>query len=692
MLFALLRCVLFVLCSMKRAGPSNQQPLSKSARQDVRAELVARASGTKACIARVLQTLQQRGLLNDDHLGCDDEARKLTKAAHGHADTNTPYGRVVQNMAIQLVNGQTFGWEFIHPLAFLWYMTSKSARLGELMAAAISSAAGGILSLLLYGDEFTPGNPLRPDGGRKIFAFYYAFLEWPVWMLHHRDAWFCFGSLRVNVIEKAVGGTAAIFSKIVQTMFTTTPANFTDGCFIVVKGAEIMMRAMFKGIIADEKGLKEAWDIKGQAGTKPCISCQNIFNFIHKRNGDAGYKLGLNNVSRESWIPHTNESLIELHDQVACLPRSQREQGETDRGLNYNPIGLIGQPELRAIIAPESQYFRDWQHTYCSNGVASIQLGCALNKLKTDAVLKRQGIGLSKITEYCSHYSLPRTRGKVSTNWWDAHYLGEGYVRQFAADVLEMVPLLAAFLADVVRPLGRLVEDLSCLEKLDQILSVLKHSGRFAAEAFRELDRLVGEHMTQFRELYPGYIKIKFHHCGHLPRDLMRLGAQISCFPLERKHRTLKTIALYVFKNVELACAKDYVNYYAQLILEGRFRFEEYWLSNPIEALVGGERFNVSWRLVSPLGEIFRDDLLLIRKGDDVVVGSVLRFYEQDGDIIVGLRCFQSERPRVWTHWRIDAPQDGFFAVTGIVHNLTWAKHNDLLIRVVVPPAIKLPE
>ena len=143
---------------------------------------------------------------------------------------------------------------------------------------------------------------------------------------------------------------------------------------------------------------------------------------------------------------------------------------------------------------------------------------------------------------------------------------------------------------------------------------------------------------------------------------------------------------------MELACAKDYVNYYAQLILEGRFRFEEYWLSNPIEALVGGERFNVSWRLVSPLGEIFRDDLLLIRKGDDVVVGSVLRFYEQDGDIIVGLRCFQSERPRVWTHWRIDAPQDGLFAVTGIVHNLTWAKHNDLLIRVVVPPAIKLPE
>ena len=69
-----------------------------------------------------------------------------------------------------------------------------------------------------------------------------------------------------------------------------------------------------------------------------------------------------------------------------------REKGETVRGLNYKPLGLIGHAELREIIFSDSQYFRDWQHTYCSNGVASVQLGYVLNKNKDDAVLKRERI------------------------------------------------------------------------------------------------------------------------------------------------------------------------------------------------------------------------------------------------------------------------------------------------------------
>ena len=128
-----------------------------------------------------------------------------------------------------MVGGKTFVWEFIHPLAYLWHLTCKCAQFGELMVAAISSVVGGILSLLLYGDELTPGNPLRHDSGRKVFAFYYAFLEWPVWMLHRRDAWMCFGSLRMTIVEKVVGGVSAIFSKIVQVVFTAIPTNLAAG-------------------------------------------------------------------------------------------------------------------------------------------------------------------------------------------------------------------------------------------------------------------------------------------------------------------------------------------------------------------------------------------------------------------------------------------------------------------------------
>ena len=63
MLFALLRCVLLalVLLSMKRAGPSNQEPPSKAARDNARAEIVARAGASRQSIVAVLQTLQNKG-------------------------------------------------------------------------------------------------------------------------------------------------------------------------------------------------------------------------------------------------------------------------------------------------------------------------------------------------------------------------------------------------------------------------------------------------------------------------------------------------------------------------------------------------------------------------------------------------------------------------------------------------------
>ena len=166
----------------------------------------------------------------------------------------------------------------------------------------------------------------------------------------------------------------------------------------------------------------------------------------------------------------------------------------------------------------------------------------------------------------------------------------------------------------------------------------------------------------------------------------------ISCFPFERKHRVIKNIILYVFKNVELAGAKDYVNHAMKQFLEGRFRFEEYWLDEPVDVTVGGQRFNVCWHAHTPIGEIHRDDLILASEGDHVVVGCVNRFFEKDGDFLVDLTCFQSERPRVWTDWITDAPQQACLPLTSFRAALKWARRNERLIRVIVPPALKLPE
>ena len=77
---------------------------------------------------------------------------------------------------------------------------------------------------------------------------------------------------------------AALVAQVMRVFFVDGVSNFTKG-FQIHKpdGGFQMLRATFKGWLADEKALKEFNDIKGQAGTKPCISCQNVFNFIHKK-------------------------------------------------------------------------------------------------------------------------------------------------------------------------------------------------------------------------------------------------------------------------------------------------------------------------------------------------------------------------------------------------------------------------
>ena len=251
------------LCDAPSGSSGAGAALDKQARQDLRAELVASSHGPKSSVARVLQKLQAHGLLNDPELGCKDEQRRLTEASHAHANARTPYGTVVQAIPLQMDDDSVYAWEVIHPLAFMWYLAKVCMAFSKVFGQALRDAAG-VLSILLYGDDLTPGNPLRHDHGRKVFTFYYSFLQLPAWLLHRQEGWFCFASLRVDVIDNVRGGVSAVFAEILKLMFTAKPANLSDGSFIFSAGVEVMMKATFKGIIADEKGLKEAWDIMGK--------------------------------------------------------------------------------------------------------------------------------------------------------------------------------------------------------------------------------------------------------------------------------------------------------------------------------------------------------------------------------------------------------------------------------------------
>ena len=155
---------------------------------------------------------------------------------------------------------------------------------------------------------------------------------------------------------------------------------------------------------------------------------------------------------------HTDGSILamadRLHEDKPRMNRDQFAKLEQVFGLNYSPSSILFSTNMRSIVRPCTNYIRDWQHTLASSGVAGSQIAGCLAVLKKDAELRRRGIGLEAVQQYCATCNMPRESGEINENWFHSRYLDKDHVKHFASDVPCMIPMLTAFLHQVVKPLG----------------------------------------------------------------------------------------------------------------------------------------------------------------------------------------------------------------------------------------------
>ena len=172
---------------------------------------------------------------------------------------------------------------------------------------------------------------------------------------------------------------------MLKTFFVDGIANFTKGFRYIYRDAHVSVKGKFCGIIGDEKGLKDMYDIKGQAGWKCCLSCKNVYNFIHKRGGRSTKgEVGLECADRSRFKPLSNRQLHKVVDRL--IEGVNRDDVEMKSGINYNPLGVLFCPELRHIVRPLDHYIRDWQHTMASHGCMSAQVAGVMDALKKNCI------------------------------------------------------------------------------------------------------------------------------------------------------------------------------------------------------------------------------------------------------------------------------------------------------------------
>ena len=136
--------------------------------------------------------------------------------------------------------------------------------------------AGGPLGAVVYLDEVTPGNVLRPDNRRRFWAIYLGIREFPPRALYREQFWLPLAVLRTNMAHEVRGGISYCFRALLNSVLLA-PCNMAAiGVAVDLGSGPRLVRLQVKHILADEAALKAVWCSKGAAGVRPCMLCRNV--------------------------------------------------------------------------------------------------------------------------------------------------------------------------------------------------------------------------------------------------------------------------------------------------------------------------------------------------------------------------------------------------------------------------------
>ena len=648
----------------------------KAKKQKTLSKLRAIKGCSKTALAKVLRVLDDEGHITSTlGEGSERNIRKTMQSAVADVlKVRTPVGQMIEVLHIGDKDVPTL--ECINPFALLWTLADRQPEFYSLLIDGrdVMSPA----KLLLYIDEVTPGNPLRPEKSRCTQCIYWTFADLPPHVLCQSSFWFVFSTIRSTVVNRLPGGVSGLMRHVLLRFFGDPGVpNFREGILLENGDRHFLLRASFVGFLSDEKALKEIFALKGASGTKFCPTCSNVVQHLRGENLEGTRLVDIACADPDRFEYHTNESFYAMVDflktaMVNGEPRSRIAKAEQMLGLLADPDSILFDDRCRSIIRPIDHYIRDWMHTLVSHGVAGTQTALLL------AALKRSGIGHDRLTHYASAFVLPKARGTVSPTWFDDRRVSEDHMRSFASEQLNMVPIVLAFLQDVVEQREFLEDHVRCYALLSEILTMLS-AGPSLAHRRRDLLRTrIVEHHRLYAELYPEGIKPKWHHMFHLSEGISHVGANLSCFAMERKHRMTKAAALTVFRHFEKTVLTDLAHWQLERLLDASI-YPVASLNNP-QTIDDTNLFRSSAARL-PIGDTHVGDMCWTFDGRVVRVDALVA--DPDDRVWVKGRTFQPlPGGRLWT---TETPTCEWMLFSDMVALLTWAPFDARTVRVCAP-------
>ena len=598
---------------------------------------------------------------------------------------DTPFGPTLQTIDLVGKDGAAKSIPVAHPLAALWKAVSDCPPFSTYMRDVLNENPPSLDApwhLVLYSDEVTPGNPLSTANKRKFQAIYWSFLELGGHALSKEEAWFCVVAEYSTTVNALSAGLSQLLGSVVKLFLDPDGTNLaTTGMLLQWGDASIRLWAVLGGVIQDGGAHKSVWHSRGDAASRYCLLCKNLFTEESKIcDEDGTHLLSCKCLRLSDLVPATSRDIRAvaryIEAQHSVLSPEQFRELQQALGMTYHPHGLLLDRALDTMLDPVDIYMHDWMHALFVDGVCNLSVYLLFESFIV--------AGHSPIYEICKTYvanwkwpgrlfvkSLPEI---FSEDRKDNHRKAR-HIKCQASDMLSLLPVLAMFTAHVLMTLqpGCTTECIAFLALAD-VVDLIVASSRLTVPPLRLL-QAVEKFLGLFRDAWGvEWLTPKFHWLLHLAGVLHKRGMLLNCFCLERKHRTPKRYATEL-ANTSAATAKTLImevtsHHFGQLNDDAAFCFA-LGLINPrppskkmirllhSELNINCDEQRVLWSYESRFSKVAtckKNDVIIYKQGDagEVKAGTVQLQLDVEGVAVASVSVMSFVRSEsafsVWTN------------------------------------------
>jgi hypothetical protein len=535
-------------------------PFKRKSRAELTAETDARyerlstmaldANVSHAGLSKLCDNIRKQGLPTHSSRASQYRGRKRVCAQQ------TPFGRLVTEVDGVGSDGKVVKIPVQNPMAALFLACTQSTDFGELMTRALDltpCAPERPWRIVWYQDGVDPSDGLAKNHSRKSNVFYWSFMELGREALSHEECWFSVTLLRSHTSKLLQGQLAQAATHVLESMVVSGEKNFGNGCTVPVNGHDATIYGKIGCLIADEPGIKEVLSCKGHAGSKPCTLCKNCVQQQVGRNPKRDgpwktepYLVSIAEPDSKRFKPHTDDSIRatvqRLHDYRGTMNKTEFARREQALGFGWNPYTLILNESLAIGVASMVMY--DWVHVYICDGLADVELGVFMRKLRT---FKSEST-FGELATYIGRWRFPKRFGNIVANLFseekNRNNLAKGVFTSTASEFLTLAPVILIYMRRVCSV--RHADDAAAMKFVRSMIAVLVVVNWLGTVKYGQndavaLEAIISEHLHAFVDAYgSNETRPKHHYSTHLP-DMMRVfGTLLGTLCNERKHRVIK--------------------------------------------------------------------------------------------------------------------------------------------------------